>query len=87
MVELQEQLKYFVHKKLATDPAWQKVKVILSGHCVSPLLQYMHIQVFYRSVEKLYIVNVYTQNTLYEWVVHVAPCWQDGQQYFIKGLW
>lgn len=35
MARLHEQLKYFVNKKLATDPAWQRVDVILSGHCVS----------------------------------------------------
>ena len=35
MARLHEQLKYFINKKLATDPAWQKVDVILSGHCVS----------------------------------------------------
>ena len=35
MARLHEQLKYFANKKLATDPAWQKVQVILSGHNVS----------------------------------------------------
>ena len=32
MARLNEQLKYFINQKLATDPAWQKVEIILSGH-------------------------------------------------------
>ena len=32
MVKLQEQLKYFVTKKISTDPLWQNCRVILSGH-------------------------------------------------------
>ena len=35
MCKLHEQLKYFVNKKLSSDPAWQNVKIILSGHNVS----------------------------------------------------
>ena len=35
MCKLHEQLKYFVNKKMSSDPAWQEVKVILSGHDVS----------------------------------------------------
>ena len=31
MVRLHEQLKYFVNQKVATDPSWQSVEVILSG--------------------------------------------------------
>jgi len=34
MARLQEQLKYFVSKKISTDPLWQRVRVILSGHQV-----------------------------------------------------
>lgn len=32
MAKLQEQLKYFVVKKVSTDPLWQGVRVYLSGH-------------------------------------------------------
>ncbi|TPX58418.1 hypothetical protein PhCBS80983_g03133 [Powellomyces hirtus] len=32
MVKLQEQLKYFINKKITEDTAWQGVEVILSGH-------------------------------------------------------
>ncbi|KAF7692283.1 hypothetical protein HF521_009893 [Silurus meridionalis] len=32
MVRLQEQLKYFVQKKISTDRMWQGVRVYLSGH-------------------------------------------------------
>uniref|UniRef100_A0AAY5F3K8 5'-3' exoribonuclease 1 n=1 Tax=Electrophorus electricus TaxID=8005 RepID=A0AAY5F3K8_ELEEL len=32
MARLQEQLKYFVHKKLSMDRMWQGVRVYLSGH-------------------------------------------------------
>ncbi|XP_062844224.1 5'-3' exoribonuclease 1 [Trichomycterus rosablanca] len=32
MARLQEQLKYFVHRKLSTDRLWQGVRVYLSGH-------------------------------------------------------
>ena len=32
MVRLQEQLKYFVVKKITTDRLWQGVNVYLSGH-------------------------------------------------------
>ena len=35
MCKLHEQLKYFINKKMSSDPAWQKVKVVLSGHDVS----------------------------------------------------
>ena len=31
MCRLHEQLKYFVNKKVATDPSWQRVEVVLSG--------------------------------------------------------
>ncbi|KAL5252458.1 hypothetical protein ACHWQZ_G015286 [Mnemiopsis leidyi] len=34
MCKLHEQLKYFINKKMSSDPAWQKVKVVLSGHDV-----------------------------------------------------
>ena len=40
MAHLHEQLQYFVNKKLATDPSWQKVEVILSGQDVR--LRWMH---------------------------------------------
>ncbi|XP_074653880.1 5'-3' exoribonuclease 1-like isoform X2 [Tubulanus polymorphus] len=32
MVRLQEQLKYFVVKKVSTDPLWQGPRIFLSGH-------------------------------------------------------
>ncbi|KAL4710442.1 hypothetical protein ACJJTC_008844 [Scirpophaga incertulas] len=32
MARLHEQLRYFVKHKMTNDPAWSKVKVILSGH-------------------------------------------------------
>ncbi len=32
MVRLQSQLKYFVTSKVSTDPLWQRVRVVLSGH-------------------------------------------------------
>lgn len=32
MARLQEQLKYFVARKVSTDPLWLKIRVILSGH-------------------------------------------------------
>lgn len=32
MVRLQSQLKYFVCNKISTDPLWQRVRVVLSGH-------------------------------------------------------
>ena len=35
MARLQEQLKYFVSNKISTDPLWQRVRVILSGHQVN----------------------------------------------------
>ena len=35
MARLHEHLKYFVHKKVSSDPSWQDVEVILSGQNVS----------------------------------------------------
>jgi 5'-3' exoribonuclease 1 len=35
MANLDEQLRYFIHVKLTTDPLWEKVDVHLSGHLVS----------------------------------------------------
>ena len=32
MARLDKQLKYFIHKKLSTDPMWRNVKVVFSGH-------------------------------------------------------
>ena len=32
MVRLQDQLKYFISKKISTDRIWKKVRVVLSGH-------------------------------------------------------
>ncbi len=32
MVRLQSQLKYFLTSKISTDPLWQRVRVVLSGH-------------------------------------------------------
>lgn len=32
MIKLNNSLKQFIHMKLSTDPDWQKVKIILSGH-------------------------------------------------------
>ena len=37
MARLHEHLKYFVNKKLSSDPTWQKVEIILSGHDVGQL--------------------------------------------------
>ena len=37
MVKLHEQLKYFVNKKISTDPGWQGLKIYLSGHEVITL--------------------------------------------------
>ncbi len=34
MANLDEQLKYFIHVKLTTDPLWNNVHVHLSGHLV-----------------------------------------------------
>ena len=34
MARLHEHLKYFINKKLSSDPTWQKVEIILSGHDV-----------------------------------------------------
>jgi 5'-3' exonuclease len=34
MSNLNEQLKYFIHVKLTTDPLWEGVNVHLSGHLV-----------------------------------------------------
>jgi 5'-3' exoribonuclease 1 len=34
MARLQEQLKYFINKKISEDAAWKEVQVILSGHDV-----------------------------------------------------
>ena len=35
MANLDEQLRYFIHVKLTTDPLWENVDVHLSGHLVS----------------------------------------------------
>ena len=35
MVRLQEQLKYFVVKKITTDSMWRGLRIYLSGHEVS----------------------------------------------------
>ena len=32
MVRLDQQLKYFVNKKISTDPTWRNVRVVFSGH-------------------------------------------------------
>ncbi len=34
MSRLQDQLQYFITKKISTDPLWRRVRVILSGHQV-----------------------------------------------------
>jgi 5'-3' exoribonuclease 1 len=34
MSRLHEQLKYFINQKLTSDPSWQKIEVIFSGHNV-----------------------------------------------------
>jgi len=34
MTNLDEQLKYFIHVKLTTDPLWNGVDIHLSGHLV-----------------------------------------------------
>eukprot|EP00731_Ephydatia_muelleri_P015368 Em0008g1088a len=38
MSRLHEQLKYFVNQKLNSDPSWQRLKVILSGHVADPMV-------------------------------------------------
>eukprot|EP00731_Ephydatia_muelleri_P015378 Em0008g1098a len=38
MSRLHEQLKYFVNQKLNSDPLWQRLKVILSGHVANPMV-------------------------------------------------
>ena len=35
MDRLHQQLKYFTAQKVSTDPKWQSVEIILSGHDVS----------------------------------------------------
>ena len=37
MANLHEQLKYFIHIKMTSDPLWENVDVHLSGHLVSIL--------------------------------------------------
>ena len=37
MARLHEQLKFFVNCKISTDPAWQGLRIYLSGHEVSDL--------------------------------------------------
>lgn len=37
MVRLHEQLKFFVNYKISTDPAWQGLRIYLSGHEVCDL--------------------------------------------------
>ena len=32
MVRLHEQLKFFINYKISTDPAWQGLRIYLSGH-------------------------------------------------------
>ena len=32
MVRLHKQLKFFVNYKISTDPAWQGLRIYLSGH-------------------------------------------------------
>ena len=38
MVRLHKHLKYFVRKKISTDPSWHGVEVILSGQDVSVIV-------------------------------------------------
>ena len=40
MVKLHEQLKYFVNDKVSSDPAWQGLRIYLSGHEVRQELKY-----------------------------------------------
>ena len=44
MARLDKQLKYFIHKKLSTDPMWRNVKVVFSGHEVHGLQWCWHIR-------------------------------------------
>lgn len=44
MAKLQEQLDYFVHMKISTDPLWQKTQVILSGHQVNNAEFYFYME-------------------------------------------
>lgn len=48
MAQLDEQLKYFIHVKLTTDPLWENVDVHLSGHLVSIFSH--RIRLFYLSL-------------------------------------
>jgi 5'-3' exonuclease len=48
MANLDEQLKYFIHVKLTTDPLWNNVNVHLSGHLVGYL---EIIKIFYYNFE------------------------------------
>lgn len=52
MVRLHEQLKFFVNYKISTDPAWQGLRIYLSGHevcvvmmnfCISRILNSLQI--------------------------------------------
>lgn len=46
MAELDEQLKYFIHVKLTTDPLWENVDVHLSGHLVRILNRLLKVLYF-----------------------------------------
>lgn len=39
MVRLHEQLKFFVNYKISTDPAWQGLRIYLSGHEVYEVMR------------------------------------------------
>ncbi len=43
MANLDEQLKYFIHVKLTTDPLWENVDVHLSGHLVGILIRFQFL--------------------------------------------
>jgi 5'-3' exonuclease len=57
MANLNEQLKYFIHVKLTTDPLWENVDVHLSGHLVGILNKFsvLFYFIFIRHQEKVNI--------------------------------
>jgi len=59
MVRLHEQLKFFVNCKISTDPAWQGLRIFLSGHEVCDL-RFLFPQLQFR----LYLLERSTFNNL-----------------------
>ena len=63
MVKLHEQLKYFVNDKVSNDPAWQGLRIYLSGHEVRGL------EYFENHTKKRVSVAVSTVPSLFAGVV------------------